>query len=240
MNKQHIIEEIIRTAKENNAMPLGKRKFENETGIKETDWFGKYWARWGDTIKEAGFSPNKLRTAYDEEWLIEQFVLLVKEIKKFPSKGDLRLKSRNAKDFPGNTTFDRLGTTTKRANKILNYCEGKSDYQDVAEICRNYIASFIKKTSVQSEDTENEIGYVYLMKSGNYYKLGRSRNVARRNYEIGIKLPEKFEIIHKIKTDDPGGIEAYWHNRFKDKRKQSEWFDLSSNDIKAFKRRKFM
>jgi len=78
------------------------------------------------------------------------------------------------------------------------------------------------------------------MKSGNYYKLGRSTNVERRNYEIGIKLPEKFDIMQKIKTDDPVGIEAYWHNRFKDKRKQGEWFDLSSRDIKAFKRRKFM
>ena len=90
------------------------------------------------------------------------------------------------------------------------------------------------------EEAEKEMGYVYLMKSGNYYKLGRSINVERRNYEIGIKLPEKFDIIHKIKTDDSAGIEAYWQNRFQDKRKQGEWFDLSSGDIKAFKRRKFM
>jgi len=60
MNKQHIIDEIIRTTKENNNIPLGHRKFETETGIKKADWFGKYWSKWSDAIKEAGFVPNKL------------------------------------------------------------------------------------------------------------------------------------------------------------------------------------
>ena len=78
------------------------------------------------------------------------------------------------------------------------------------------------------------------MKSGRYYKIGRSSFVEKRNYEIGIKLPEELKIIHKIKTDDPFGIEAYWHKRFEDKRKGGEWFDLSSSDVKAFRRRPFM
>lgn len=78
------------------------------------------------------------------------------------------------------------------------------------------------------------------MKSGRFYKIGSSRNVERRNYELGIKLPEDLNILHKIRTDDPVGIENYWHNRFKDKRKQGEWFELSSGDVTAFRRRKFM
>jgi len=66
MNKQHILNEIIRTAKENNGIPLGRDRFERETGIKYSDWYGKYWARWGDAVKEAGLEPNKLQSAYDK------------------------------------------------------------------------------------------------------------------------------------------------------------------------------
>ena len=96
------------------------------------------------------------------------------------------------------------------------------------------------KSELNSDETDVEFWYVYLMKSGRFYKIGRSNSVERRNYDLGIKLPEDLSIVHKIKTDDPIGIEAYWHKRFEEKRKKGEWFDLSSDDVKAFKRRKFM
>ena len=42
ITKAHILAEIARTAKANKAVPLGARRFYTETGIKQTDWLGKY------------------------------------------------------------------------------------------------------------------------------------------------------------------------------------------------------
>ena len=239
MDKQHIIDEIKRTAEANGGVPLGLARFQAETGIPRSDWYGKYWARWGDAHKEAGYSPNEFQRAYDDEWVIEKLIAFIREIGHYPVAAELRMKARGDRDFPSHNVFERVGKKVERAAKVIEYCKKRDGFDDVIVICEP-IAIAVNRADESEKVKPDEIGYVYLMKSGRYYKIGRSNAVGRREYELAIQLPEKVTTVHTIKTDDPVGIEAYWHKRFQDKRKRGEWFELSIEDVRAFKRRKFM
>lgn len=239
MEKEHILHEIQRTAEANGRVPLGVRAFLRETGIKEADWKGKHWVRWSDAVREAGFEPNKLRVAYDENLLIEKFISVMREVGRFPVVAELRMKGRTDPSLPDEKTYKRFGSKQQFAAKILEYCRGRAEYEDITAICTRMTDSHytLAEKEIRPEET---VGFVYLIKAGRHYKIGRSNSVGRREYELAIQLPDKAATVHTIRTDDPTGIEAYWHKRFESKRKNGEWFELGAEDIAAFRRRKFM
>jgi len=240
MNKEYILTEIRRTAAANGGIPLGRSRFSRETGIVESDWTGKIWARWGDAVREAGFEANQLQTAYNEDLLIEKFIGLARELGHFPVANEVRMKARSDNGFPWHNTFSRFGSKRGLAKRILDYCVARIGYDDVVALCRPIAETAHDDVAHVEAEPEEVVGFVYLMKSGRYYKIGRSNSTGRREYELAIQMPEKLSTAHIIRTDDAAGIEDYWHRRFADKRKNGEWFDLPAADVKAFKRRKFM
>jgi hypothetical protein len=133
----------------------------------------------------------------------------------------------------------RFGSKPTAAKRIIEFCRQNKGYEDVIRICEPIAAESSPRTDKTSTSQVVE-GFVYLIKSGRHYKIGRSNSAGRREYELAIQLPEKATKVHEIRTDDPPGIEAYWHNRFAANRRGGEWFDLDSSDVNAFKRRKFM
>jgi Meiotically Up-regulated Gene 113 (MUG113) protein len=236
MTKAHILQEIKRTAEANRGVPLGMGRFRSETGIKQSDWFGVYWARWSEAIVEAGLTPNQLQGAYDKTELLDKYVALVRELGRLPAKGDLRLKARVDADFPSDGTF---GTKPELIKQLVEYCQDRPGHEDVIRLCEAYSS---RKQELPDETSPQAVavGFVYLTKSGRFYKIGKTNAVGRRERELALQLPEKSTTVHVIRTDDPTGIEAYWHKRFEVKWKNGEWFDLSAADVSAFKRRKFM
>lgn len=241
VSKSHILDEIKRTANANSGVALGWRRFFSETGIKQSDWSGVHWVRWNDALKEAGFGANDLVKPYEKSELLQVYADLALELGRLPVNGDMRIKARGG-DFPSDKPFRRLGTKQELVQELLVFCRGQEAYEIVANWCEVYLARNGVQASLDSDsrDIENDFGFVYLMKSGRFFKIGRSNSTGRREYELAVQMPEALKMIHEIRTDDPAGIEAYWHNRFKEKRKNGEWFDLSPQDVAAFKRRKFM
>jgi hypothetical protein len=242
VEKAQILDAIKRCADANGGAPVGRIRFESETGISESAWLGRYWARWGDAVREAGFEPNELQRSYGEEDLLRPLVQLVRDIGHFPTDPELRMRRRADPSFPSHNAFGRLGKKRELADRLMQYCGDDSDLADVRQACAALTAGATTGSSnLDTVPVEDTIGAVYLMKSGAYYKVGRSNAAGRRAYELAIQLPERLEVVHVIETDDPVGIERYWHHRFADRRANGEWFALSKADVAAFRRRrKFM
>lgn len=238
--KDHILDEIRRTTETNGGQPVGRQRFYAETGIKETDWSGRYWARWGDTLQEAGYSPNRLQTGYDEQFLLDKLASFVQKLGRFPAIAELKLEWRQDRTFPSHNTFAQFGGRAKLAARLAAFYQQYDGYEDVVAICAPIALDDKPEVTRNATEKYETFGSIYLLRSGRYYKVGRTNAVGRRERELAIQLPERANVVHSIKTDDPLGIEAYWHTRFKDKRKNGEWFELSSSDVSAFKRRRLM
>ncbi len=239
VSRDDILQEIRRTAASNGGKPLGRLAFFTETGIRESDWRGRFWARWNEVLKEAGFGPNSLVAARSESVLLGHFADLALELGRLPVYSELRLKKRTDPSFPNDKTFTRLGNKTQLFAKLRLHCTPLPQYAVLLPLIDAALDGGHPEHDATSQ-TESVDGFVYMVKMGKHYKIGKTFSVPRRHRELALELPEKLKPIHVIRTDDPTGIEAYWHKRFQAKCTNSEWFALSPEDVRIFKKRKFM
>jgi hypothetical protein len=238
MDKQHILHEIQRTAKANAGKPLGEARFAKQTGIRRYDWYGSHWNNWGEALQDAGYNPNTFQKAWTEQSLINSLISLTRELGHYPIAPELIRKHHTEPNFPSRSAFQNWAPKGEAITRVLAFCRAHDGYEDVIAICESALPAVAEGPNTKS--AKAELGFVYMLKFSKYYKIGRSNAQGRREYELGIQLPEKPRTVHVIRTDDAVGIEAYWHNRFAHKRKGGEWFDLDSRDVAAFRRRKFM
>lgn len=231
--REHILAEIKRLADENGVAP-GSRVFEKATGIKQHIWRGVYWAKWNDALSDAGLIGNEKTTAYSIEAMMDPIVDACRHYGRFPTTAELTLYGQNKTLFPSEKTIrNRFPRRADLINALADYIREKSALADIGELLPK-----IEKKSIPNQTKVAE-GAVYLLKSGSHYKIGRSDEIERRVKEIRIALPESVELVHWIRTDDPSGIEAYWHRRFADLRANGEWFRLGAQEVSAFRKRKY-
>ena len=134
VSKEKIIEEIKRTAQDNGGMPLGAARFQQETGISSYEW-GRHWARFGDALNAAGFEPNKFLTAYSDDFLISKLISLARKLNRFPTFREIQTEKTNDSELPDKKVFQRFGNKETILRKVLGFCKGRAEYDDIAQIC---------------------------------------------------------------------------------------------------------
>jgi len=77
------------------------------------------------------------------------------------------------------------------------------------------------------------LGWVYLLKMNQYYKIGRTTgtNPKSRIQSISASLPCIPELIHLFQTSDAADAEARLHKRYSHYRTNGEWFQLSQETV---------
>ena len=135
---------------------------------------GKHWARWGDAVREGGLEPNQTQGAHDEQDLIEKFIGLMRELAKFPTANEVKFKARTALGFPWHNTFARIGSKQEFAVRIQEHCKEREGYDDIMALCAPFAQTRRMASSRNDAEPQDNFRFVYLMKSGRYYKIGRT------------------------------------------------------------------
>lgn len=231
--RDQILSEICRHASENGGKPPGKQTFSRVTGITEGKWSGRFWARWSDALAEAGFMPNEKQVRFESSAMLLKVAELCCHFGRLPTHSDMKLRRRSDPTFPSNGAITNHFPTNADLILALRNLAATEGYGDLLPM----LPAEAKPQEPRQAPARE--GSVYLLKSGGHYKIGRSDDLERRVKEVRIALPETVTLVHTIQTDDPPGIEAYWHRRFADRRANGEWFHLTGEDVRAFRRRKF-
>jgi hypothetical protein len=233
--RDRILAEIRKIAEANGGRPPGWETFAKATGIRLHEWRGVYWSKWSDATREAGFEPNTRTEGYGGDYFLRKLVDAARHFGAIPNTIQMAMYRRLDPEFPARQTFNKnFASRAVMLSRLAEWVRQDEQYSDIAAMLVG-----VPKESAAERQAINTEGLVYLIKSGAHYKIGRSDELERRVKEIRIALPEAATLVHSIRTDDPSGIEAYWHRRFSDKRANGEWFKLTSSDVAAFKRRKF-
>jgi len=82
---------------------------------------------------------------------------------------------------------------------------------------------------------KHDEGYIYLLKSGEYYKIGKTKYLDKRVTQLGVALPDPCVLIYAFKAKSRSRSEEDLHRRFNAARRNGEWFTLTPEQVEEIK-----
>ena len=236
MTKDSILK-LLREIAEVEGGDVSMRRFIAMSGIKEKQILGVHWPTWNDAKREAGLETQAFaRERLQDDSLIPAIARLMSTLGRWPTENELRLAKKQDSKVPSTKVFRRLLNDRNFLRKLHTHCEAIPNEEGLLSA----ISDKLRDSLLEDSISVTTVGYVYMMRSGRRYKIGFTTSPSRRHREVRLDLPDRTDLVHSIETDDPRGIEAYWHNRFANQRvRDTEFFELSAADVAAFKKRKF-
>ena len=243
ISKEEILTEIRKFVEANGGDIPGERTFVSATRIKQSAWKGKYWVRWTDAVREAGYDPNEMMKRIPDEDILGKLADFVIKLGHFPVRDEINIHARTVPGLPiWGTIKKRYGGMPNTAKALLDFSI-KTGSTALTNLCQERLdRETLKPTRAAASPGKAAIraGFVYLKYSPSLrlYKIGKAIKPDKRGAGISLLLPEDLVPKHEIETDYPFILEKYWENRFRAKRKQGEWYDLNSQDIESFRMRR--
>lgn len=228
--REFVLSEIRRIAAENGGRVPGSETFNRMTHLSHSYWKGEIWLRWSDAVREAGLVPNVKNSRLDDGQLLLDLAVAIRKFGHIPTTAELRNYRKSARLSIQKTYIDHFGGKRAMLGRLKSWVRDRPEWADVAEL--------LADVSDDERAAPSPAGAVYLMRAGPLFKIGCSRKPEQRTRRVASGVPAEAVVIHMIETDDPYGVEGYWHRRFADKRAHGEWFRLSADEVAAFRARK--
>ena len=89
-----------------------------------------------------------------------------------------------------------------------------------------------KEKRQKLKERKRKVGYIYILESGELFKIGRTLNSERRFETYKTQNPFGIKVIILRQVNDYVGVETELLKQYKSKRINGEWFKLDKEDIK--------
>jgi hypothetical protein len=189
--RDRILSEIKRIAKANGGQPPGAQVFQNETSIRKHEWIGKYWARWGDALNEAGYPANVFQQKLELSSIFPKFALAIRHYMREPTSAEFEMMRNLDKDFPSyKSVVAQFKSKSEMMRTFKEWAATTEGFIDCVKMLPEYLQ---KQPSGHNAPKE---GHVYLIKSGSFYKIGRGDELEKRVKQIRTALPDASTLEH--------------------------------------------
>jgi len=195
-----------------------------------TDFFKFEWKdEWGDCLTSPPNANIKL-FPYFLEGSKEEVSLSDEIISDFVREKTLTREEETA--IGGWLLYGRKSDAKRLYGLFREWIKEAKKKHEEFEKLRKESEEFWKKEPIIKT---NNSGFVYLIKSGIYYKIGISRDPKQRIKNLQTSTPLKVKKIIVKEVENYLRIEEDLHEKFKEKRVRREWFNLNKEDVSTIK-----